>query len=149
LLTLQTVTPHWASGRKQPTGAARSGKARRRTPASWPLRMYTYGCRLLQTHPNRCSSLECRRRPPGTLCTRTTASRTAPHGNRTWLLHTAYHTMYRPSWDVTIAGPPRCPVWCRLATVPTDPFTTFTRPTGPFLSEWANRETPQNSGTRT
>jgi len=39
--------------------------------------------------------------------------------------------------DVTIAGPPRCPVWCRLVTVPTDPFTTFTSPTGPFLSEWA------------
>jgi len=36
-----------------------------------------------------------------------------------------------------IAGPPRCPVWCRLVTVPTDPFTTFTSPTGPLLSEWA------------
>jgi len=27
-------------------------------------------------------------------------------------------TRYRPLWDVTIAGPPRCPVWCRLVTVP-------------------------------
>jgi len=33
---------------------------------------------------------------------------------------------------VTIAGRPRCPLWCRLVTVPTDPFTTLTRPTGPF-----------------
>jgi len=39
--------------------------------------------------------------------------------------------------DVTIAGTPRCPVWHRLVTVPTEPFTTFTSPTGPFLSEWA------------
>jgi len=39
--------------------------------------------------------------------------------------------------DVMTAGLPRCPVWCRLVTVPTDPFTTFTRPTGPLLSEWA------------
>jgi len=43
----------------------------------------------------------------------------------------------RPLWDVTIAGPPRCPVWCRLVTVPADPFTTSTRPTGPLLSECA------------
>jgi len=45
-------------------------------------------------------------------------------------------TRYRPLWEVTIAGPPRYPVWCRLVTVPTDPFTTFARPTGPFMSEW-------------
>jgi len=25
---------------------------------------------------------------------------------------------YRPWWDVTIAGPPRCPVWCRLTAMP-------------------------------
>jgi len=40
-------------------------------------------------------------------------------------------------WDVMIAGPPQCPVWCRLVTVPTDPFTTVTRATGPLLSERA------------
>jgi len=40
-------------------------------------------------------------------------------------------TRYRPLWDVTIAGPPRC----RLVTVPTDPFITVTRPTSTFLSE--------------
>jgi len=28
-------------------------------------------------------------------------------------------TMYRRWWDVTIAGPLRCPLWCRLVTVPT------------------------------
>jgi len=44
-------------------------------------------------------------------------------------------TRYRPLRDMTTAGPPQCPVWCRLVTVPTDPFTTFTRPTGPVLSE--------------
>jgi len=36
--------------------------------------------------------------------------------------------------------PPQCPVWCRLVTVPTDPFTIFTSPTGPFRSEWAKRQ---------
>jgi len=46
-------------------------------------------------------------------------------------------TTYYPLWEVTIAGFPRCPVWSRLVTVPTDPLTTFTSPTGPFLSEWA------------
>jgi len=58
-------------------------------------------------------------------------------------------TRYRPLWDVTIAGSPRCPVWCRLVTVPTDLFTTFTRPTGPFLSEWAKCQpgNTQNRGT--
>jgi len=39
--------------------------------------------------------------------------------------------------DVTIAGLPWCPVWCRLVTVPTDPLTKFTSPTDPFLPEWA------------
>jgi len=39
-------------------------------------------------------------------------------------------TRHCPLWDVMIAGPPRC----RLVTVPTD---SFTRPTGQFLSEWA------------
>jgi len=53
---------------------------------------------------------------------------------------------YRPLWDVTIAGPPLCPVWCQLVTVPTDPFTTFTIPTGPFLSEWVKCQ-PRNGGT--
>jgi len=45
-----------------------------------------------------------------------------------------------------IADPPRCPVWCRLVTVPTDPFTS---PTGPFLSEYAKcqRGNTQNGGT--
>jgi len=37
-------------------------------------------------------------------------------------------------WDVTIAGPTRCPGWCQLVTVSVDPFTSTT---GPFLSEWA------------
>jgi len=48
-----------------------------------------------------------------------------------------------------IAGPPRCPVWCRLVTVPTDPFTTFTSPTDPFLSEWVKCQpgNTQNGGT--
>jgi len=46
-------------------------------------------------------------------------------------------TRYCLLWDVMLAGPPRCPVWCRLVTVPTDPFTTFTRQTNPLLSEWA------------
>jgi len=48
------------------------------------------------------------------------------------------YTYKPPLWDVTIDGPPRRLVWYRLVTVPTDPFTsitTFTRPTGPFLSE--------------
>jgi len=51
--------------------------------------------------------------------------------------------------DVRIAGPPRCPVWCRLVTVPTDSFTTFTSPTGPFLSQWAKCQpgNTQNGGT--
>jgi len=55
---------------------------------------------------------------------------------------------YRPLLDVTIAGPPRCPVWCRLVTVPTFPFTTFTRPY-PFLSEWAKCQpgNTRNGGT--
>jgi len=44
-------------------------------------------------------------------------------------------TRYPQLWDVTIVGPPWCPVWCRLVTVPTDPFTTSTSPTGPFLSK--------------
>jgi len=58
-------------------------------------------------------------------------------------------TRYRQLWGMTIAGPPRCPVWChlygtvyqrkqprmsRLVTVATDPFT---GPTAPFLLEWA------------
>jgi len=45
------------------------------------------------------------------------------------------------SWPAT--------VWCRLATVLTHPFTTFTSPTGPFLSEWANCRpgNTQNGGT--
>jgi len=65
---------------------------------------------------------------------------------------------YRLLWDVTIAGPPRCPVWCRLVTVPTDLVTTFTRPTGPFLSErvvptpkhpkWRNRTSDHESDGR-
>jgi len=35
-------------------------------------------------------------------------------------------------------------MWCRLVTVPTDPFTTFSSPTGPFLFEWVKcqPETP-------
>jgi len=55
-------------------------------------------------------------------------------------------TRYRPLWDVTIAGLPQCPVWCRLVTVP---LITFTRPTGPFLPEWSNCRpvNTQNSGT--
>jgi len=54
-----------------------------------------------------------------------------------WIvLNADIKTRYRPLWDVTIAGPPRCLVWCRLVTVSTDPFTTFTSPTNPFLSEW-------------
>jgi len=46
-------------------------------------------------------------------------------------------------------GPPRCPVWCRLVTVPPNQFTTFTRPTGPFLSELAKCQpgNTQNGGT--
>jgi len=64
-------------------------------------------------------------------------------------MHTWWTTRYRLLWDVTTAGPPRCPVWCRLVTVPTDPFTTFTSPTGPFLSEWAKCQpgNTQNGGT--
>jgi len=57
--------------------------------------------------------------------------------------------MYHPLWDVMVAGPARCPVWCRLVTVPTDPVTTVTRPTGLFQSEWVKcrpRNT-QNGGT--
>jgi len=40
-------------------------------------------------------------------------------------------------------------VWCRLVTVSTDPFTTFSSPTGPFLSEWAKCQPGniQNGGT--
>jgi len=50
---------------------------------------------------------------------------------------------------VTIAGPLWCPAWCRLVTLPTDPFTTFTSPTDPFLSEWAKCQpgNTQNGGT--
>jgi len=51
---------------------------------------------------------------------------------------------------VTIAVPPRCPVWCRQVPVPIDPFTTFTSPTGwSFLSEWAKCQpgNTQNGGT--
>jgi len=46
--------------------------------------------------------------------------------------------------------PPRSPVWCQLVTVPTDPFTTFTSPTGPLLSEWEKCQprNTQNGGTR-
>jgi len=58
-------------------------------------------------------------------------------------------TRYHPLWDVTIAVPPRCPVWCRLVTVPTDPFTTFTRPVGPFLSEWAKCQPGNTQNGRT
>jgi len=45
--------------------------------------------------------------------------------------------------------PPLCPVWCRLVTASTNPVTTFTRPTGPFLSEWAKCQpgNTQNGGT--
>jgi len=55
---------------------------------------------------------------------------------------------YRPLWDVTIAVQPRCPVWCRLVTVPTDPFTTFISSTSPFLSGWAKCQpgNTQNGG---
>jgi len=58
-------------------------------------------------------------------------------------------TRYCLLWHVTIAGLPRCPVWCQLVTVTTDPFTTFTRSTGPFLYEWAKCQprNTQNSGT--
>jgi len=51
--------------------------------------------------------------------------------------------------DVTIAGLPRCPVWCQLVTVPTDPFTTFTTQTGPFLSEWAKCQPGNSQNSRT
>jgi len=47
-------------------------------------------------------------------------------------------------WDVTIAGPPMCPVWCQLVTDPTDTFTTFTCSTSQFLPEWAKRR-PRNT----
>jgi len=53
-------------------------------------------------------------------------------------------TRYRPLWNVKTAGPPWRPVWCRLVTVPADPFTTFTSPTGPFLYEWAKCQ-PRNT----
>jgi len=39
------------------------------------------------------------------------------------IIYSSTVTRYRPLWDVTIAGSPRCPVWCRLVTVSTDPFT--------------------------
>jgi len=92
---------------------------------------------------------------------------------RKWLIKLLlFNTRYRPMWDVTIAGrPARCPVWLcspflsvklciwrctkctrrnswvsTLVTVPTDPFT---RPTDPFLSEWAKCQpgNTQNGGT--
>jgi len=62
---------------------------------------------------------------------------------------TIISTRYRPLWDVMIAGPPQCPVWCRLVTVPTDLFSTSTRPTGSFLFEWVKCQSrnSQNGGT--
>jgi len=72
-------------------------------------------------------------RYPNTLCINSCNT----HADvRAQLTATAW-TRYSPWRDVTTAGPPRCPVWCRLVTVPTDPATTFTSPTGPFLSESA------------
>jgi len=61
----------------------------------------------------------------------------------------ALQTRYHPLRDVMIAGQPRSPVWCRLPTVPTDPITTFTSPTDPFLSEWVKCQprNTQNGGT--
>jgi len=66
--------------------------------------------------------------------------------NKFMILNEYVKTRYRPLWDVTIADPPRCPLWCRLVTVPTDPFT---RPNGPFLSEWVTCQpgNTQNGGT--
>jgi len=58
-------------------------------------------------------------------------------------------TRHHPIWDLTIAGPPQCPVWCWLVTVPTDPFSTFTSPTDPFLSEWAKCQPGNNQNGRT
>jgi len=57
--------------------------------------------------------------------------------------------MYRPLWDVTTADLPWCPERCWLVTVPTDPFTTSTSPTGPFLSEWANCQPGNTQNGRT
>jgi len=56
---------------------------------------------------------------------------------------------YRPSWDVTIAGPPRCLVWCWLVTVPTEPFITFTSSTSLFLSKWAKCQPGNTQNGRT
>jgi len=56
------------------------------------------------------------------------------------------YTRHHPLWDVMIAGLPRCPVWCLLVTVPTDPFTTFTRPTAVWIGEVPTWNT-QNGGT--
>jgi len=47
------------------------------------------------------------------------------------------------SWPATV------PIWCRLVTVPTDPFTTLTSPTGPFLSEWAKCQPGNTQNGRT
>jgi len=60
-----------------------------------------------------------------------------------------YNNKVSSVMDVTIAGLPWCPVWCRLVTVPTDPFTTFTSPSSPFLSEWVKCPpgNTQNGGT--
>jgi len=54
----------------------------------------------------------------------------------------ANRTRYRLLWDMTIAGLPQCPVWSRLVTAPTDPFTS---PLGPFLlnGRSADPETPK------
>jgi len=52
-------------------------------------------------------------------------------------------------WDVMTAGVPQCPVWYQLVTVPSDPFTTFTSPTSPFLSEWAKCQPGNTQDDRT
>jgi len=52
-------------------------------------------------------------------------------------------------WDLTIAGLPRCTVWCQLVTIPTEPIPTFTRPTGLFLSEWAECQPGNTKNGRT
>jgi len=43
-----------------------------------------------------------------------TSSLTGPGPTWQWLLSITNKTWYRPLWDVTTAGPPRCPVWCCL-----------------------------------
>jgi len=119
------------------------------------IRVYGIPCLFMITEVSIC----CQKKPGG-WCTYTLSKKNPEVGVRGIPTYTPQYTTdymssvirdssYCSLWDVTIAVPLRCPVWCRLVTVPTDPFTTLKRPAGPFVSEWTTCQpgNTQNGGT--